>query len=107
MFREDQDLIVFELPENPNNLYKEQNEKVIDSIEIVKDSWIATKVALHGVIYIFNLDETLSKIKKNKCVVKPQYVLQWSDTDNYFMSCGVGLGKFFFELMYNFLHTLF
>lgn len=89
MFRQDQARVVFELPDNPNDLYKEQNEKVIDSIEIIKDGWIATKVALHGVIYIFNLESTLSKVKNNKCVVKPPFVLKWSDTDNYFMSCGV------------------
>jgi len=75
-------------------MYKDQNENVIDSIEIVKDSWIATKVALHGVIYIFNLEAALSKTKDNKCLVKPTYILQWSDTDNYFMSCGVGLGLY-------------
>jgi len=84
----------FELPKNPNEMYKDQNENVIDSIEIVKDSWIATKVALHGVIYIFDLSATLSKTKNNKCVVKPNYTLQWSDTDNYFMSCSVGLGMY-------------
>ncbi|KAL4120042.1 hypothetical protein QTP88_012788 [Uroleucon formosanum] len=88
---QDQELLDFELPKNPNEMYKDQNENVIDSIEIVKDSWIATKVALHGVIYIFNLDAALSKTKNNKCSVKPTYILQWSDTDNYFMSCGVGL----------------
>lgn len=92
MFSQDEELVVFELPENPNDLYKEQNEKVIDSIEVIKDNWIATKVALHGVIYIFNLDTTLATIKNNKCTIKPAYVLKWSDTDNYFMSCGVGLG---------------
>ncbi|CAI6344430.1 unnamed protein product [Macrosiphum euphorbiae] len=88
---QDQELLDFELPKNPNEMYKDQNENVIDSIEIVKDSWIATKVALHGVIYIFNLDAALSKTKNNKCLVKPTYILQWSDTDNYFMSCSVGL----------------
>ncbi|XP_022178498.1 leucine-rich repeat and WD repeat-containing protein 1-like [Myzus persicae] len=88
---QDQELIDFELPKNPNEMYKDQNENVIDSIEIVKDSWIATKAALHGVIYIFDLEATLSKTKNNKCLVKPTYILQWSDTDNYFMSCGVGL----------------
>lgn len=95
MFRHDQEVVHFELPDNPNDLYKNQNEKVIDSIEVVKDSWIATKVALHGVIYIFDLDATLSKIKNNKCVVRPECTLKWSDTDNYFMSCGVGLGMYF------------
>ncbi|XP_026821891.1 leucine-rich repeat and WD repeat-containing protein 1-like [Rhopalosiphum maidis] len=88
---QDQELVDFELPKNPNELYKDQNENVIDSIEIVKDSWIAIKVALHGVIYIFNLDEALSKTKNNKCVIIPPYILKWSDTDNYFMSCSVGL----------------
>lgn len=86
--------MVFELPENPNDLYKEQNEKVIDSVEVVKSSWIATKVALHGVIYIFNLDVTLSKVENNTCVVKPEYILKWSDTDNYFMSCGIDPSMF-------------
>lgn len=75
-------------------MYKDQNEKVIDAIEIVNDSWIATKVALHGVIYIFNLNTALSKIKDDRCVVKPAYLLKWSDTDNYFMSCGIGLSKY-------------
>lgn len=92
MFRQDQEIINFELPENPNDLYKEQNEKVIDSVEVIKDNWIATKVALHGVIYIFSLAETLSKTKTNSCIVKPALVLKWSDTDNYFMSCGIGFG---------------
>ncbi|XP_027841603.1 leucine-rich repeat and WD repeat-containing protein 1-like [Aphis gossypii] len=88
---QDQELLDFELPKNPNELYRDQNENVIDSIEIVKDSWIAVKVALHGVIYIFNLDATLLKKKNNKCLVIPPYILKWSDTDNYFMSCSVGL----------------
>lgn len=91
MGREDQELVSFKLPENPNELYKDQNENVIDSIEIIKDNWIATKVALHGVIYVFNLDKALSKINDDKCVVHPSYILKWSDTDNYFMSSGVGL----------------
>jgi hypothetical protein len=94
MFSQNQELIVFEFPENPNDLYKGQNEKVIDSIETIKNGWIATKVALHGVIYIFNLQTPLSQIKNNHCVVKPAYILKWSDTDNYFMGCGIGLGKY-------------
>jgi len=92
MYSQDQELLDFELPKNPKELYEDQKECVIDSIEIVKHSWIATKVALHGVIYIFNLDAALSKAKNNKCLVRPEYVLKWSDTDNYFMSCSVGLG---------------
>jgi len=95
MYSQDQEPLDFELPKNPNELYRDQNENVIDSIEIVKDSWIAVKVALHGVIYIFNLDATLSKKKNNKCLVIPPYILKWSDTDNYFMSCSVGLGMYF------------
>ncbi|XP_050420946.1 leucine-rich repeat and WD repeat-containing protein 1-like [Adelges cooleyi] len=83
---------VFELPANPNELYKYQHEKVIDCIEVVNGSWIATKVALHGVIYIFNLETVLANMNNNKCVVQPTYILNWSDTDNYFMSCGIGLG---------------
>lgn len=94
MYSQDQELLDFELPKNPNELYRDQNENVIDSIEIVKDSWIAVKVALHGVIYIFNLDATLLKKKNNKCLVIPPYILKWSDTDNYFMSCSVGLGMY-------------
>lgn len=97
MCRVDQEVMVFKLPDNPNDLYKNQKENVIDSIEVVKDSWIATKVALHGVIYIFDLDATLSKIKNNKGVVKAECILKWSETDNYFMSCGVGLGMYFHD----------
>ncbi|XP_050543861.1 leucine-rich repeat and WD repeat-containing protein 1-like isoform X1 [Daktulosphaira vitifoliae] len=83
--------IVFELPSNPNELYKNQYEKVIDSVEVISGSWIITKVALHGVMYIFNLESALSKINNDKCIIEPTYVLNWSDSDNYFMSCGVGL----------------
>lgn len=84
--------MLFKLPDYPNELYKDQNENVVDSIEIIKGNWIATKVALHGVIYIFDLKETLSNINNDKCAVRPSHVLKWSDTDNYFMSCGVGVG---------------
>lgn len=90
----DKEIIDIELPKNPNDSYKDHNENIIDSIEVVNGSWIATKVALHGVIYVFNLEETVSKVKDNKCTVKPAYVLEWSDTDNFYMSCGVGLSMF-------------
>jgi len=95
MYSQDQELLNFELPKNPNELYRDQNENVIDSIEIVKDSWIAVKVALHGVIYIFNLNAILSKKNDNTCFIIPPYILKWSDTDNYFMSCSAGLGMYF------------
>ncbi|KAG8273132.1 hypothetical protein J6590_027469 [Homalodisca vitripennis] len=61
-------------------------QDLVDSVEVVGDGVVATKCALHGAIYLWNLTATLASDSTD---VKPTHVLRWSDTDNYFMFIGV------------------
>jgi len=58
---------------------------------------VASKCALHGAIYIWNLEEVLGEDKitngEKNIRITPLYQLQWSDTDNYFMYLGYDIGK--------------
>uniref|UniRef100_A0A1B6KS80 Leucine-rich repeat and WD repeat-containing protein 1 WD domain-containing protein n=1 Tax=Graphocephala atropunctata TaxID=36148 RepID=A0A1B6KS80_9HEMI len=63
-------------------------QDLVDSVEVVGDGVVATKCALHGAIYLWNLTDTLAR-QSDSPAVKPTHVLRWSDTDNYFMFIGV------------------
>jgi hypothetical protein len=69
--------------------------QLVDSLEVVGDGVIATKCALHGVIYLWNLMATLAA--RGECqdtiTVTPICVLSWSNTDNYFMNMGCNPGE--------------
>lgn len=69
---------------------KGDTQDLVDSVEAIADGIIATKCALHGAIYLWNLSQTLSS---GSNAIKPTHVLRWSETDNYFMSIGVQPGK--------------
>lgn len=66
------------------------SQDLVDSVEAMADGLIATKCALHGAIYLWNLTETLAS---KTDAVKPTHVLRWSETDNYYMFIGVQTGE--------------
>jgi hypothetical protein len=69
--------------------------QLVDSLQVVQDSLIATKCALHGVIYLWDLMATLSARGNGQgaITVTPIRVLSWSSTDNYFMNIGCHPGE--------------
>ena len=82
------ELIVFSLPDLHE---KSDGHDLVDSVESLRDGIVATKCALHGAIYLWNLKETLLE---DSYIVKPTHVLRWSNTDNYFMFMGADKGRF-------------
>ena len=68
--------------------------QLVDSVEIVSDGIVATKCALQGVIYLWDLRATLASGSEK--VVMTQK-LKWSDTDNYFMGMGVHPGIYSYK----------
>jgi hypothetical protein len=69
--------------------------QLVDSLQVVQGSVIATKCALHGVIYLWDLMTTLSARENGQgaITVTPICVLSWSSTDNYFMNIGCHPGE--------------
>jgi hypothetical protein len=69
--------------------------QLVDSLQVVQDGVIATKCALHGVIYLWDLMATLSARGDDQgaIAVTPIRVLNWSNTDNYFMNIGCHPGE--------------
>ncbi|XP_067012894.1 leucine-rich repeat and WD repeat-containing protein 1 [Anabrus simplex] len=79
------ELVEFTMPNTKSKAMGEQTTKLVDSVEVLEEGLVATKCALSGNIYIWNIKESLSKGNYN---VEPTHVLRWSDTDNYFMYMG-------------------
>lgn len=69
--------------------------QLVDSLVLVGDSIVATKCALHGVIYLWDLMATLTASGEGHqtITVTPIRVLTWSNTDNYFMNMGCHPGE--------------
>ncbi|KAJ9589710.1 hypothetical protein L9F63_017082 [Diploptera punctata] len=67
---------------------KDEEMELVDSVEVVTDTIVATKCALHGFIYLWDLKATLASASKTVVLT---HKLKWSDTDNYFM--GIGLHR--------------
>ena len=81
-------MIKFQFPRK--NVQRASETQLVDSLEVVGESVIATKCALHGVIYLWDLTATLAASGKEHTTftVTPICVLSWSNTDNYFMNMG-------------------
>lgn len=88
-------MMEFNMPESPKTIYHSQLQ-LVDSVEALENGQIASKCALHGVIYIWNLEQTMKECKAGNNVynIIPSHVLKWSDTDNYFMNLGFSKGKY-------------
>jgi hypothetical protein len=63
--------------------------------------FIAVKCALHGKIYIFNMNSITSGLRNvlaasdnSPLKLKPALTLNWSQTDNYFMSISYNPRKY-------------
>lgn len=90
----DNELIRFRLPNNPNDS-ESIGFDLVDSVEIVRNNLIAVKCALHGYIYICNLNDIKSKCQDSHIIdLVPTYLLKWSPTDNYFMGISVNYGQY-------------
>ncbi|XP_069674110.1 leucine-rich repeat and WD repeat-containing protein 1-like isoform X2 [Periplaneta americana] len=79
-------MLKFNFPKRRGNTTRTSEPQLVDSIEMVGQSTVATKCALHGVIYLWNLTSAIQGDAVT--TVQPTHVLQWSDTDNYFMNMG-------------------
>ncbi|XP_046386130.1 leucine-rich repeat and WD repeat-containing protein 1-like [Ischnura elegans] len=92
--------IEFILPEvSEGNGETDDDETLVDSVVCIPgSSLVATKCALRGLIYLWNLAATIenmqvksnkiSESRKVKLSVTPVKCLRWSDTDDYFMAMG-------------------
>ncbi|KAL1460497.1 hypothetical protein WDU94_012475 [Cyamophila willieti] len=93
-FTKDYEVVTFKLPTKSlqgTTCYDE--EELVDSVQNVCNGFIAVKCALHGKIYIFNMNtitcglrNVLSSTGSSSIQLKPAVTLNWSKTDNYFMS---------------------
>ncbi|KAJ4449327.1 hypothetical protein ANN_00725 [Periplaneta americana] len=88
-------MLKFNFPKRRGNTTRTSEPQLVDSIEMVGQSTVATKCALHGVIYLWNLTSAIQGDAVT--TVQPTHVLQWSDTDNYFMNMGCHPGQFLLD----------
>lgn len=73
----------------------------MDSVEVIGPGLVASKCALHEAIYVWNLTAALNAgcvpdLASNKSCLyhtQPTHVLQWSNTDNYYMYIGAQTGE--------------
>ena len=85
-------LVDFILPKNKKDV---GCNPMVDSLAVVGEETVATKCALHGLIYIWDLKtstESLNEETKTDKIIEKEVkvlsTLQWLDTDNYFMNIG-------------------
>ncbi|KAK7869706.1 hypothetical protein R5R35_011776 [Gryllus longicercus] len=82
-------MLVFEHPSLQGQNSSQKGNQLVDSVEVLSNGFVATKCALHGNIYVWNIRDTLKDIKNQHTLkIAPSYVLKWKDTDNYFMYMG-------------------
>ncbi|XP_026273112.1 leucine-rich repeat and WD repeat-containing protein 1-like isoform X1 [Frankliniella occidentalis] len=67
--------------------------QLVDSVEPIKNGKIvASKCALYGSIYLWDLEEAIDHCgDRGHTKVQPAHILDYSKTDNYFMSLGSSL----------------
>lgn len=92
-------MIKFQFPRK--HIQRASETQLVDSLEVVGESMIATKCALHGVIYLWDLMAALAASGKEHTTitVTPICVLSWSNTDNYFMNMGCHQGDCYSDLL--------
>ena len=77
---------------------------LVDSLTMVSDWTVASKCALHGLIYVWDLKATVKKVnyenatqgEENKVVEQEVSIvgtLKFAETDNYYMNLGSHKGK--------------
>ncbi|XP_065202188.1 leucine-rich repeat and WD repeat-containing protein 1-like [Planococcus citri] len=87
------DILRFRLPEKEGDP-QSTGFDLVDSVEKINDKLIAVKCALHGYIYICSLDNIKNLARDSQCIgLQPNYNLNWSKTDNYFMGISVNYEK--------------
>ncbi|KAJ1519537.1 hypothetical protein ONE63_004817 [Megalurothrips usitatus] len=70
----------------------DRDYQLVDSVEPIQNGKIiASKCALHGNIYLWDLEEAIEDCMGNSSTVRPAHILNYSNTDNYFMSMGSSL----------------
>lgn len=74
-----------------------ESPSLVDTAEVLENGLVASKCALHGSIYIWNLETVLGAERvppENRNIrITPLYQLAWSNTDNYFMYLGYDQGS--------------
>ncbi|KAK6639215.1 hypothetical protein RUM43_007485 [Polyplax serrata] len=67
---------------------------LVDTVEVLENGFIASKCALRGAIYIWNIEKVIKDSIKEDLTIRitPLYQLEWSNTDNYFMYLGYDKG---------------
>ena len=72
------------------------SDQVVDSVVPIENGrLVATKCVLHGVIYIWDLEDAMSRCDIDGSLrVEPIHILNFSKSDNYFMSMGSSLGMY-------------
>ncbi len=109
-------MIDFIMPENKRD---EGENPIVDSLAVASKWTVVSKCALHGLIYVWDLQATLKEARKQKSeekrggegdgggeeeeddpnkVIEQDVVmlanLRWSDTDNFYMNLGCHKGEF-------------
>lgn len=92
-------MIKFQFPRK--HIQRASESQLVDSLEVVGERVIATKCALHGVIYLWDLLATLAATgeEHTTITVTPICVLSWSNTDNYFMNMGCHPGDCYSDMV--------
>lgn len=85
--------ILLQFPGRPIALT--ESPSLVDTVEVLENGLIASKCALRGAIYIWNIEKVLKDDREEDITLRitPLYQLEWSDTDNYFMYLGYDKGE--------------
>lgn len=80
------------------NIRTNSEDKIVDSIEVLDDGYLAAKYALHSYIYIWHAQHSVAEVNKESRVLEivPLYKLEWCETDNYYMEIGSNCGNYLF-----------
>lgn len=70
-------------------------DKIIDSVEVLDDGFVAGKYALNSFIYIWHVQHSIGGVQPELRTIDiiPIYKLVWCETDNYYMEISANYGK--------------